>query len=308
MSQDDRSNDLLQGQVGNWLPLWSQPVCAEQPISGRNLAYPRNGYALDEEELNAVRQVAISNLETGRAHRVIARMNIAGSADLSSATSSSPAQARIDQEAAWHSYVQRVTDTYIAEHERIAALAANCAVAWETLRSQLVAYARRLLQQKGFCTQFAQDDAEELAQQTCERIYVSTYPYDVPFDHWACTILKNLLQHGLTRSQDILDRQPYMVSIDDLETPESVGAVNLICQSSAQDPHRELEVSEQMSSILTALEDLASGGRRAVVVYTYLVGLSDDEIANTMGRKKAVVQTLRHRALHQLRTLLPGDQ
>jgi len=267
-----------------------------------------NGVMLDQTNQDRVWEIVIHNVECGRAFRVIEKMAVALiSPHMPDTSDCDAAHVQADSGELWRSYLQRVVDIYSMEHERVAALAQNSTAVWEGLRAQLVVYARRLLQQRGYYAQCAQDKAEEIAQQTCERIYLCSYPFDVPFDYWVRTILKNTLRCSLTRSQDILDRHPSMSSLDELETPDCMEAAHLVGQAREPDPYSELEVNERMSSILAALDNLSSENRRAVVVYTYIVGMSDDEIAVTMNRNKAVVQTLRHRALHQLRTLVPTE-
>ena len=243
---------------------------------------------------SAIVLVLVRNLQSHRAGRVMAKM-------YSVAQSATSCSAENLLEQLWHSYVERVTDIYCGEHERIERLTSNYSPEWEMLREQLLHCAHRMLQKKGLRSSYARDKAEDVAQQACERIYVSFFPYDVVFDQWASTILRNLINYTLHRSQDILDRQLHIVSIDDLEMSEDFISVKPTQQLTQPDLAQQLETREWLYSLFDALGNMQSQNRQAVVVYTYLVGVPDEEIADLLGRRKSAVQTLRHRALQQLR-------
>jgi RNA polymerase sigma factor (sigma-70 family) len=279
-------------QLTNWL--WLNLSFFESPADFVIHSMRGSGIELTADVQSAIVLVLVRNLQSRRASRVMAKM-------YNAAQTAIPRSAGNSLEQLWCAYAERVTKIYCTEHERVEKLTSNCSSEWERLQTQLFHCACRMLQQKGLRSSYARDKAEDVAQQACERIYVSFFPYDVVFDQWANTILKNLINYTLYRSQDILDRQPHIVSIDDLEMPEDVIRAKPALQPTRPDPTQQLETHERLHALFEALENMQSQNRQAVVVYTYLVGMPDEEIADMLGRRKSAVQTLRHRALQQLR-------
>jgi RNA polymerase sigma factor (sigma-70 family) len=77
------------------------------------------------------------------------------------------------------------------------------------------------------------------------------------------------------------------------------------CTSSlAYSTARREQAYADASELIDAIEQMPSRQRRAVILYTYYEELSDEEIAHVIGKSRNAVQTLRHRALRQLRSLL----
>jgi RNA polymerase sigma factor (sigma-70 family) len=204
----------------------------------------------------------------------------------------------------WVEYHQRVIGIYSQEQIRLNALATSEPQAWRTLWEQLNRSAYRMLVQKGISASFSREKSAEIAQQTCERIFASVFPCDVPFDYWAQTILKNVVLHYLTRSRDLLDRQPLISSLDELDERGIDHPMAAVRPVGGHTPVQDVAATTtEVQSLIEAIERMRSAEWRAVIVYTYFSGLSDDEIASRLGRTKGFVQTMRHRALKQLRQM-----
>jgi len=256
--------------------------------------------SLQQSDQAQVSHILTHNLRVGRAQRVMARTSGARSGEDDSDCH------KLDE--FWRAYQIRVVQVYLQECERLHALATNDAETWSTLSRQLARSAYRMLVQKGVSSGFALDKSAEIAQQTCERVFVSVFPCDVAFDLWTHTILKNVVLQHLTRSQDLLDRQKFVNSLDDMnDRGISYVATPINNYGGASVSTRDIAIgAEEAQSLIEAIELMRSEERRAVIVYTYFSGLSDDEIASKLGRTKGVIQTLRHRALRQLRAFF-GD-
>ena len=204
----------------------------------------------------------------------------------------------------WEQYQRRVLYTFQCEHVRYDALHEGDMAAWETLTRQLTLAAQRMLQRSGMCSQYARDQATELSQQACEHIFAATYPWDISFDLWARTIVRNVFLQRCTRSRDLMDRGPF--------APEELELEDL-CEhagprgAAANHNQAELGTYESYSDageLIAAIEQMQSQQRRDVILYTFFEELSDEEIAEAIGKSRSAVQTLRHRALRQLRMLL----
>jgi RNA polymerase sigma factor (sigma-70 family) len=204
----------------------------------------------------------------------------------------------------WTQYQLRVIRTFQDEQTRYDALYRGEMEAWETLTRQLTQAAQRMLLHSRFGHLYAREQAAEMSQQACEHIFAAAYPWDISFDLWAHTIVRNIFLQRYTRSHDLMDRE--IMKGDPLELEEIHGRAYLDFQaesctcSAAQHEQNYLDASE----LIQAIEQMQSRQRRAVILYTYYEELSDEEIAHVIGKSRNAVQTLRHRALRQLRTLL----
>jgi len=252
-----------------------------------------------------VAAVLETNAHSGRAARVIGKMRarrqvfmqfwdgeIAFSPDLTWAE-------------LWAAYQHRVLFVFKADSERILAWHHRGEQAWRTLMHELTGKAIRSLVRVGFSLECACDKAAEMAQETCERALAHAYPCDVPVDYWLYAILRNINLQVWTRSQDMLDRDPTISSLDELEDMGiCIAARSFMCAAAnhgATDPSHS---STQMDALIHAINQIQSMERRQVVAYTYFADMTDDEIAAHLHKSKAVVHILRHRALKQLRSLI----
>lgn len=260
---------------------------------------------LSKQHITQIAKIVSRNYISGRAHRVMGET-------LSPASSllEHPETAHIAPDLPmWiFSYLQKVISIYRQEAHRLHALAAGDLVAWETLSLWLVESAHYYLMRKGINHSAAAEMARDMAQQTCLRVYTSFFPCDVPFDTWVYVILKNQILQCFMRSRDLLDRQPYIESLDELQAelgdqPAATAIGHLLKQVGAP-TLPNIQGLEETDWLLTAIAQMPSAERRAVIIYTYFHAYSDEEIALTLGKSTGAVHTLRHRALKQLQTIL----
>ncbi len=227
------------------------------------------------------------NVASGRAQRVMARQSTEGGEDL-------PLKA----------YIDRVIDFYLQERGRVEALAAQDEVAWTELRDRLTGRAYNILLRLQVASGRARGEAPDFAQATCRIIFSHTFPYDVAFDAWATVILKNHILEHYTRSQDLLDREPRMLSLDRpgrSETGDDFSLYNLLTDDSGASAFERLEVQEWL---MQAIDGLGSRAQQQVIIDGFFYGLSDGEIARRLGKTRQAIYNLRHRALRDLKEIL----
>jgi RNA polymerase sigma factor (sigma-70 family) len=150
----------------------------------------------------------------------------------------------------------------------------------------------------------AADDAHDFAQQACEIVYREPFPYDVSFDAWTTLILHNCIRQRDSRSRDLIDRDRRVISLD-LPDPRvewnDFSLYDVLSDVSGLTPFERLEVQEWL---LQAIGRLRSRVQQQVIINTYFDELSDEDIAQRLGKSKNNVQLLRHRALKRLKQIL----
>jgi RNA polymerase sigma factor (sigma-70 family) len=201
-------------------------------------------------------------------------------------------------------YIDRVVDSYLQEHDRVEALAAQDEAAWTELLEQLTGRAYSILLRLQVPSGRARGEAADFAQETCEVIFNHPFPYDVSFDAWATRILKNRILWQYTRSQDLIDRESRMLSLDrpgQSETGDDFSLYDLLTDDSGTSAFERLEVREWL---IQAVACLRSRGQQQVIFDTFFYELSDEEIAKRLGRTRQAVYNLRHRALQGLKEIL----
>jgi RNA polymerase sigma factor (sigma-70 family) len=245
------------------------------------------------------------NAHSGRAVRVMARMRASRQIFTQFWDRAIEYAPTLPWEILWLAYQHRVLTVFAGDSERILALHHHNELAWRTLAQQLTSKAIHLLLRAGVGMGCACDRAAEMAQQTCVCALAHTYPCDVPLDYWLYTILRNVNLQVWTRSQDLLDRDQTIDSLEDMQDRGvNVATRSFMCAAanhSAKDPAHS---SAQMDALIHAINQMQSEERRLVVAYTYFADMTDDEIAARLHKSKAVVHILRHRAIKQLRSLI----
>lgn len=259
-----------------------------------------------------ITEIVDRNLKSGRADRV----TLAGPQTEDSKSSGAPAdpepgtpaESETDQPAATDdprtAYVDHVIETYLRESERVESLAAKDEAAWSEFYEQKATHAYRILRRGQMPAARAATEAEDFAQQACETIFSETFPYDVPFDAWAGRILINLILHRDTRSNELLDREPGISSLDQFSRrdPDSdFSLYQLLTDESSEAIFERLEIQEQL---LQAIAGLPSEAQQHVIIDTFFYELTDDEIQQRLGKSRQAVYNLRHRALRNLRQIL----
>lgn len=242
--------------------------------------------SLANDDLLRIATILRRNLRLGRAQRVMAKQG----GDLSATT--------------WLAYQRQVVQVYWHEYGRVCRLAENDRQAWELLWRELANAARLALLRYFMGGAAAEDRACDASQQACAQIFANAFPFDAPFSRWACAILRNCILQVLTRSSDLLDRHPYIESLDDLDAPRGAhGALAFAHWSEDAYTH-----SDQMGALIAAIERMQSQNRRQVLMYSYFEDMDDKEIAEAMHRSTGVIHTLRHRALRQLREIMAEEE
>ena len=204
-------------------------------------------------------------------------------------------------------YVDRVIKFYHQEGERVRRLEAGDPEEWTRLQEQLLTIAYYKLKGFRLGKERAYLEAEDFAQQTCEAIFSSTYPYDVAFDAWTTRILLNIIIQKYTRSTDLFDRTPYLLSLDELIRRESNDRG--IPSEALQDPisSRAFKQVEDRMTLSQPLKRL-SPAQRTVILGIYFHDLKATELAKLLNRTVGAIYLLHWRALHRLRNMLNGDR
>jgi RNA polymerase sigma factor (sigma-70 family) len=240
-----------------------------------------------EELVRHISDIVSRNVASGRAQRVMAGQSIEARGELPLET-----------------YIDRVINSYLREHGRVEALAAQDEAAWTELLEQLTGRAYSILLRLQVPPGRARGEAPDFAQETCEVIFNHPFPYDVSFDAWATVILKNRILWQYTRSQDMIDRKPRILSLDRpgrSETGDDFSLYDLLTDDSGTSAFERLEVREWL---MQAIACLRSRPQQRVIIYTFFYELTDDEIAERLSRTKQAVYNLRHRALRGLKEIL----
>ena len=245
------------------------------------------------------------NTQSGRAERVMAKMRASRQVFTQFWDGAVEYASTLPWEILWLAYQHRVLTVFSEDSERILALHHHSESAWQTLTQQLTSKAIHLLMRAGVGVGYACDRAAEMAQQTCVCALAHTYPCDVPLDYWLYAILRNVNLQIWTRSQDLLDRDQTVHSLEDMQDRGvNVATRSFMCAAANHSTNDPAHSSAQMDALIHAINQMQSEERRLVVAYTYFADMTDDEIAAHLHKSKAVVHILRHRAIKQLRLLI----
>jgi RNA polymerase sigma factor (sigma-70 family) len=205
-------------------------------------------------------------------------------------------------------YITGVVKIYLQEHQRIEQLGNGHEEAWVTVINILMPRAVYALQRGLPTGTNVTSEAVELVQDACAIIYSNAFPYDVPFVAWVLKILNNLVLKKFTRSRDLIDRRPAVITSFDhprqLDPDGSASLYDFVADESGEIPFEQIEQHEWL---ISAIESLRSQPQQQVIVLSYFHHLSDDEIAAVLAKSKNAVQILRHRALQKLKIILEAD-
>jgi RNA polymerase sigma-70 factor (ECF subfamily) len=153
---------------------------------------------------------------------------------------------------------------------------------YDAFSPELYRYACRLLGDTGV--------AEDLVAATFYRFLQALHAGGGPQKHLRAYLYR--ITHNL--AMDHYRRQPVEV----VSSEEVSGKL-----SSGSDPDEDLERELTQEEVRTALWQLTPE-QRQVVVLKFLQGISNDEIASTMGKSIGAVKALQHRGLAALRRIL----
>ncbi len=234
---------------------------------------------------SAVHRILADNFAAGRVQRVIAFMG---------------AEIRNPQRA----YVERVINTYLQEHQRLDRLAHADPSAWNDLYQFLVPRAYSTL--AGFQSSLTPSaEAADFAQHTCEIIFSKPFPCDVAFDAWATRILHNDILQRFTRSREMLDQHAKLYLLDQPDSAEgdSFSLHELLADSAPE----AFEARDVQGWLMWAIAQLPTLAQQEVIIRVYLLGYSEAEVAQQLGKSPQAVYNLKHRALRLLYNILADE-
>jgi len=200
-------------------------------------------------------------------------------------------------------YVERVASYVEHEFARVQLLECGDPGEWTRLQLGLVRRAYSMLQSFRDRTQ-AYAAACDFANDTCEIIFTRRYPFDVAFDAWATTILRNLILAHYTRSTDALTQSRAPDSLDASVAGENITLGDLIAHPSASQVFEQIHDRESLNQILDQLQD----SHRRVIELIYFQGLSSSQVAAHLEISLQAVYNLHSRALAHLRKILATDK
>ncbi len=200
-------------------------------------------------------------------------------------------------------YVDCVILNVRREQDRVDALATGDVAEWnrllDLLRRRAYSMAARF---RPSAEAFV--EASDFAQQALAIIFSQPYPFDVAFDAWATTILKNLVLEHYTRSPDVLNRNTAPSSLDaptqsDDSTTSSLG--EMLANPDSLAPFEQVE---NQSLLFEAISKLRSKAQQKVIVWSFIEQWDDARIARQLGKSRQTVYNLRRRALIRLRDII----
>ncbi len=203
-------------------------------------------------------------------------------------------------------YIDLILTTFVRESPRIAALVRGDRAEWHQLYNMLDMRAKSILKIMSGLGDF-DVGAFDFASETCKTIFEIPYPYDVPFEAWAVTILKRTIFARCKRSVDAMIRgRPESIDEERLgEEGTAIPLAEIIADPGSESPFALVE--DQMV-LDNAIAQLGSRDQREVIWASYREGLSDDEIAERLGKSKQAVYNLRNRAIARLRFIMDGPK
>lgn len=204
-------------------------------------------------------------------------------------------------------YVDCVLFHLRREQERVDALAAGDVVEW----NRLLDFLRR--RAYPMATAFrpkadAFQDACDFAQQALVVIFAQPYPFDVSFDAWAATILKNLVLERYTRSRDVLNQNTPPSSLDGPAQPDRPFSNSLGEMLANPDWPAPFDQVENQLLLLQAIYKLQSPAQQKVILWTYIEQWDDAHIARALRKTRQNVYNLRRRALLRLRAIIQQEE
>ncbi len=193
-------------------------------------------------------------------------------------------------------YVERLTDGYQKHHRFIKKLQVEKEdLAWGPLYSQISAWIFNLFLRKGFAPEYCRAEiVPELAQEASIQILNAQFTYDVDFDPWAYTIVRDTCFKYM-RSAMKKSAVPAHALVDLDEAVE-----NKVEDSR----HRPDDLGKENRVALLAAIDKLSPERREVIMQKYFYEYSSEKIAENTHKTVAAVYSMHFNAIENLRKIL----
>ncbi len=189
-------------------------------------------------------------------------------------------------------YVQRVVHFYHESHETLQQLEAEEPAAWADFLQKLGKWAFAFLRRKGVPEHVGRIQiADDCAHEAGARLANIRFPYDTPYDSWACRVTHNVCLNYIRKHTEKLK----YADVDLSEMTEWLEAL-----SNPADTER----SDKRLDLLDAIEQLNSGDRKKFILLYYFEGKDFDEIAEVLDRTKNALYKLHFDALENLRKIL----
>lgn len=199
------------------------------------------------------------------------------------------------------SYIDRVIQTWVEEAPRWNLLVEHDNAAWNQLCERFTRagekWVRRGRSLRGFT-------AEDFAQQAMELMLKAEYPFDVPFEPWALTILHRVIYGRARANKDVMDHQAE--SFEELLKLADLEAKGIEKQFADPLAHKFAQLAQDRELLWRAIEQLQPA-LRIVIELFFFNQLTDEEIARRLNTTTANIQTRRHRGLKRLQSILMGN-
>lgn len=197
-------------------------------------------------------------------------------------------------------YVDRVIAIWVEEAPRWKLLVEHDNAAWKQLCERFTRAGEKWIGRGRSLHGFT---AEDFGQQGIELMLKAEYPFDVPFEPWALTILHRVIYGRARTDKDAMDHQPE--SFEELLMLADVEGKGIEKQFADPLAHKFVQMAQDHELLWGALEQLQPT-LRIVIELFFFDQLTDEEIARKLNTSTANIQTRRHRGLKRLHSILLG--
>ncbi len=197
-------------------------------------------------------------------------------------------------------YIDRVIATWVKEAPRWNLLVEYDNAAWKQLCERFTRAGEKWIGRGRSLRGFA---AEDFAQQAMELMLKAEYPFDVPFEPWALTILYRVIFGRARANKDVMDHQPE--SFEELLALTDGEGKGIEKQFADPLAHKFVQIAQDRELLWRAMEQLQPT-LRIVIELFFFHQLTDEEIARKLNTSTANIQTRRHRGLKRLHSILLG--
>ncbi len=197
-------------------------------------------------------------------------------------------------------YIDRVIATWVEEAPNWKRLIQHDNATWKQLCERYTRAGEKWIGRGRSLRGFT---AEDFAQQAMELMLKAEYPFDVPFEPWALTILHRVIYGRARADKDVMDHQPE--SFEELLILADSGGRGIEKQFADPLAHKFVQMAQDHELLWGALEQLQPT-LRIVIELFFFEQLTDEEIARKLNTSTTNIQTRRHRGLKRLNSILLG--